>query len=279
MTALAAWFDESVLATIDPWDWVDILVLATVIYQILVLMRGTRALQSLVALVGVGALYVASDWLGLSALHWVLDHALVYVVLALLILFQEDIRRALSRAGSGMIGRGTQFRPSDAHAMEEVIRALFLLAHRRIGALIVFERAASLAPYVEGAHPLDSTISTELLQAIFHPASPLHDGAVLLSRNRIVAAGAFLPISLSKDIARTWGTRHRAAIGLSEETDGVCLVASEERGTVAMVIGGEIIPVADANDLRQRLAEALGLEVKAPPDEAHAPGIGGVGAP
>ena len=260
MTAAGEWFSNSVLATIDWWDWLDIFLLTYVIYRVLILMRGTRAIQSLLGLGVVLILYFAAEYLDLDALHWVLDHVFVYVVLALIILFQEDIKRALARTGGTFFARSGQFRPSDAKVMEEVIKVLFALAHRKIGALIVLERTAVLDPYVEGAHPLDCVVSTEILASIFHPSSPLHDGAVVLANNRVVAAGAFLPISLSKDIARTWGTRHRAAIGVTEETDAVCLVVSEERGTVAIVTGGEIVPVADANDLRQRLAETLEIE-------------------
>lgn len=259
MNAAAEWFSNSVLVTMDWRDWLDISLLTYVIYRVLILMRGTRAIQSLLGLAIVLFLYFAAEYLDLGALHWVLDHVFVYVVLALLILFQEDIKRALARTGA-FFGRTGQFRPSDAKVMEEVIKALFALAHRKIGALIVLERTAGLDPYVEGAHPLDCVVSTEILASIFHPSSPLHDGAVVLANNRVVAAGAFLPISLSKDIARTWGTRHRAAIGITEETDAVCLVVSEERGTVAIVVAGEIIPIADANHLRQRLTETLEIE-------------------
>ena len=256
MTALTEWYQASALATMDVWDWVDIGILAAVIYRVLILMRGTRAIQSLLGLGLVLGLYLVSMWLELSALHWVLDQAVVYVVLALLILFQDDIRRALARAGGTFFARSSGG-PKDAVVMEDVIRALFALAQRKIGALIVLERNGSLDSYAEGAHPLDAVVSTELLQSVFHPSSPLHDGAVIIANNRMVAAGVFLPISLSKDLARTWGTRHRAAIGLSEETDGICLVASEERGTVAVVVDGRIIPVADANDMRQILSERL----------------------
>lgn len=289
MNAAIDWFQQSVFATIDVWDWLDIFVLSFVIYRVLILMRGTRALQSLMGLGIVLLLYVVSEILELTTLQWVLDHVFVYVVLALVILFQEDIRRALARAGGQLWTRSNRYRPSDANVTEEVIKALFSLAHRKIGALIVLERSASLDPYCEGSHHLDAAVSTELLQSIFHPSSPLHDGAVILASNRVVAAGAFLPISLSKDIARTWGTRHRAAIGVTEETDGICLVVSEERGTVAIVAGGEIIPVADANDLRQRLAEIFGIVPVAEEDEEEAasepvaepesPSPGGASAP
>ena len=180
----------------DIWDWVDIGLLTIVIYRVLILMRGTRAIQSLLGLGLVLILYLVSEWLELSTLHWVLDQAVVYVALALLILFQEDIRRALARAGGTFFARSSATR-SDAHVLEEVNRAVFALAHRKIGALIVLERQGSLEAYGEGAQALDAVVSTELVQAIFHPSSPLHDGAVLISNDRILAAGVFLPISLS----------------------------------------------------------------------------------
>lgn len=264
-------FQESPFATATWVDWVDIGLLALVIYKVLMVMRGTRAMQSLLGLVLLGLLYQVSEYFGLSTVHWVLDNLFVYLVLALLILFQEDIRRALARAGGTLFARAPQ-RPSAANVNEEVIKACFALAHRKIGALIVIERSNSLEAYVEGAHPIDAVVSTELLQAIFHPSSPLHDGAVVLSEQRIVAAGVFLPITLSKDISRAWGTRHRAAIGLTEVSDGLCLVVSEERGTVAIVRHGEIVPVADTNDLRQRLVELLGsgAEVSEPRRRAGA---------
>ncbi|MEQ1568137.1 MAG: diadenylate cyclase CdaA [Myxococcota bacterium] len=241
-------------------DWLDILALAVVVYRVLIAMQGTRAVQSLIGLGMIGGLYLVSGVTGLTAVHWVLNKLIVYVVIAVLILFQDDIRRALARAGAGLfgIGQGSGSRPADANVMEEVIKAAFALAHRRIGALVVIEQSASLGPYVEGAHVIDAEVSTELLQALFHPASPLHDGAVVISGSRILAAGVFLPISLSKELSRAWGTRHRAAIGLSEETDGLCVVVSEERGTVTLVHRGEVTPIVDTNDLRQRLVEKIG---------------------
>lgn len=252
-------------------DWVDIIALAAVIYRVLVAMQGTRAVQSLVGLAIVGVLYLVSDAVGLSAVHWVLNNLFVYVVIAVLILFQDDIRRALARTG-GLLGQEIlPARAKDANVLEELIKAAFALAQRRVGALIVIERSASLEPYVEGAHRLDAVVSTELLQSIFHPASPLHDGAVVISNGRILAAGVFLPITLSKEVSRAFGTRHRAAIGLSEETDGLCIVVSEERGTVTLAFGGTVTPIVDANDLRQRIGEKLGKPAPPPtPGPTHA---------
>ncbi|NCG19800.1 MAG: TIGR00159 family protein [Rhodobacterales bacterium] len=271
MNAISNWFQNSLFVTIDLSDWLDIALLTFIIYRVLILMRGTRALQSLLGLTLVVVLYGLSEWMGLVTVHWVLDHMFVYIVLALLILFQEDIRRALARAGGTFFSQ-TYARPNDAKVLEQVVKVLFALAHRKIGALIVLERQASLEPYLEGAHPIDAVLSTELLQSIFHPSSPLHDGAVIISKQRIVAAGVFLPISLSKQIARTYGTRHRAAIGIPEATDGICLVVSEERGTVAMVHLGEIVPVADANELRQLLTEELERSASKLKADAPAPG-------
>ena len=140
---------------------------------------------------------------------------------------------------------------------EQVIQAVFSLAHRKIGALIAFERNASLVPFTEGAQPLNADVSSELLQAVFHPSSQLHDGAVVIRASKMLAAGVFVPISMSKEIAKSYGTRHRAAMGLTEATDAVCIIVSEERGTVALAKGGRLIPVADSDDLRGLLHEKL----------------------
>lgn len=263
MTWLIDQLELSPLAIAGPVDWIDIGILAWLAYRGLVFLRGTRAMQSLAGLAGLALVYLFADDVGLYTLHWVLDALFVWLVLAIVILFQEDIRRALARAGGTLFTR-TQ-RAADAPVIEEVIRACFLLGKRKIGALIAIERTAALAPYAEGAQRLDAAASTELLQAIFHPSSPLHDGAVIIAGSRVAAAGVFLPLSLSKEVSRAFGTRHRAAIGLSEETDAICLVVSEERGTVSLVQGGRVVPVADANDLRQRLREGLATGRRARP--------------
>jgi len=255
LSNLVLWLQESPLVTANIADWIDIAVLAWLFYRGLLFLRGTRALQSLLGLGVLGGTYIVSSLVGLNTLHWLLDHIFVWVALALIILFQEDIRRALARAGTTFFGR--TLRMADANILEEVIRACFALAHRKIGALIAIERTASLDPYIEGAHLLDSRLSTELVQAIFHPTSPIHDGAVVVSADRIRAAGVFLPIALQKRQRRSYGTRHRAAVALTDATDAICLVVSEERGTVSLVQGGEIIPVADQNELRHKLQEGL----------------------
>ena len=246
-------FHNSVFATIRWTDFVDIIMLTAIIYWAYLILRGTKAFQSLVGLVALGGLYIVAQRMEFHAIEWLLSKFFVYLVLAVLILFQHDIRRGLARAGGRLFtGFGGS---SEASAHEDVVQAVFGLAGRRIGALIAIERGASLDDYVETGNQLDSEMSQELIMAIFHPTSPLHDGALVIQRHRIAAAQIFLPLSMSKDIARYFGTRHRAALGLSEETDAVILVVSEERGTVSLVLGGALTPVADTNELRERLQE------------------------
>lgn len=252
------WIVESPFGTATWTDWLDVGVLTLLVYGALGVLRGTRASQILVGLLLVGVVYLLSAWTGLAALHWVLDNLFVYAVLAMLILFQEDIRQVLATAGGTLFARATRLQVEEAQRLEEITKAVFNLAGRRIGALIAIERSASLEPYCENAHPIDGIVSNEVLQALFHPSSPLHDGAVVIARGRLAHAAAFFPISLSKQLPKAYGTRHRAAIGITERTDAVCLLVSEERGTVAVVAGGTVVPVVDNNDLRQRLQEALG---------------------
>ena len=236
-------------------DALDIAILWFVAYQALLLVRGTRALQTMLGLLGAGLLYASAQQFELYATHWLLEKLFGTFVLAMLILFSGDIKRGLAGAGGRMF-RGFS-RSGDPTAFEDIIRASFLMASRRIGALIAIEREATLAEYADTGNRLDARLSEALLLAVFHPTSPLHDGAVVVERGRVVAAKVFLPLSLSKDISRFVGTRHRAAIGLTEETDAVVIVVSEERGTVGVAIAGEVRPANDPNELRQRLLEAF----------------------
>lgn len=266
MNLLLEWYRDSPLWTATWVDWLDIGILSFLIYRVLLVVRGTRALKTLVALLVLAIIFVISDLLGMSTVHWILESLFVYAVLGVLILFQDDIRHALASAGGSWFGRGVNV--SDAHVIEEVVQACFALAHRKVGALIALERSASLLPFTEGAQRLDARVSTELLQSIFHPSSPLHDGAVVISSQRVTAAGVFLPLSLTKNLSRAYGTRHRAAVGLADATDALVVVVSEERGTVALVMGGELTPIADANDLRERLLEHLSTPGPKPAEDA-----------
>ncbi|MCO4743566.1 MAG: diadenylate cyclase CdaA [Proteobacteria bacterium] len=258
MTVLRDWIAHSPFGTATWVDYVDVLLLAWLIYAALMLIRGTRAIRSLLGLGILALIYLGAYLSGLSTVHWLLDHLFVYLILAVLILFQEDIRRALAQAGATFARRG---RTSEVNLREEVVQAVFSLAGRRIGAIIAIERTASLSPFLEGTHLIDAAVSTELLQAIFHPSSPIHDGAVVISDGRLAAAGVFFPITVSPDVSKAFGTRHRAAMRVTDETDAICLVVSEERGTVAIVEGGHMIPVADAKELRELLQQELEREV------------------
>lgn len=250
MSLLGAWF------TNVRWtDLLDIALLWYVVYRALMLVRGTRAFQSLLGLLMALVIYVVSGRLELYAVHWMLEKFFVYIVLAVIILFQSDIKRGLAGAGGRLFPSFTS-QPAQS-AMEEIVRASFVMASRRIGALIALEREASLEEYADSGNRLDARASSELFLAIFHPTSPLHDGAAVVRKEKVLAAKVFLPLSLSKDVSRFYGTRHRAAIGLTEETDAVVVIVSEERGTVSLVVAGEVQPVADQNEMRERLLECF----------------------
>lgn len=236
-------------------DLADVLLLWYALYRALLLVKGTRAFQSLMGLLLALVVYVVSGRLELYAVHWMLEKFFLYIALTMIILFQSDIKRALAGAGGRLFP--SLAAPPNQNALEEVIRASFIMASRRIGALIAIQREAGLEEYAEAGNRLDARVSSELLLAIFHPTSPLHDGAVLVREGTILAAKVFVPLSLSQSLSRFYGTRHRAAIGLTEETDAVVIIVSEERGTVGLVVGGEIQPATDANELRQKLVEVL----------------------
>lgn len=250
MTELWFW-----LTHLRPTDVLDIAVLWFLAYRVLLLLRGTRAFQSLLGLGVLLAVYVLSSRLELYAIHWMLEKFFVYIVLALIILFQTDIKRGLASTGGTLFPRFAG-RP-DPGTFEEVIKASFQMASRRVGALIAIEREASLEDYADSGHKVDARVSADLLLALFHPTSPLHDGAVIVRQGRVLAAKVFLPLSLSREISRFYGTRHRAAIGLTEETDAVVIIVSEERGSVGVVIAGEVEVMASADDLRARLSASF----------------------
>lgn len=260
-----SWLIESLRWT----DIIDIALMSFIIYRALLIMRGTRAIQSLAGLLVLMLLYVASDWGDLVSINWLLEKFFELIVLAVIILFQQDIRRGLARAGGRLFvlpGR----RSTDLSMVEEVVRASFAMASRRVGALIAFERGAGLDEYVESASVLDARISHDLLLSIFHPTSPLHDGAVVIQKDRVAAAQAFLPLTQSKNVSKFLGTRHRAGIGLTEETDAVVIIVSEERGVVSIAEGGTLRQTTDANELREQLQAILqaGDAAPAAPREA-----------
>lgn len=246
-------------ATFGWRDALDILLVTIVVYRVLVLFRGTRAIQMMIGLGVLAAAALLARVLELHAFGWLLDHLWSVWVVALIVLFQPELRRALAWVGQGRILQGLLGAGAErAQVVGEVLRAAESLAARRIGALIVLERTAGLRQYAELGVPLDALVSADLLTSIFLPYSPLHDGAVFVQGRRIVAAGCFLPLSRSVLIGRSLGTRHRAALGVAEETDAVALVVSEESGRFSLAVEGRLENVADADALQRRLDELLG---------------------
>jgi diadenylate cyclase len=255
-----------------PLEWmdlVDIAIVAVFFYQVLILIRGTRAMQMAVGAGLVTALYFLSRWLELEAVNWIIRNALGYVVIAVIVLFQADIRRALAHFGRAPFLRYFGRVPGGEDTVEELVTAVGNLAAHKIGALIVIERQIGLRNYIEGGIPLDATITYDLLASIFQPTAPLHDGAVIVQGDRIAAAACFLPLSVNPKVSRALGTRHRAALGLTEENDAVAVVVSEETGIISIAINGRLERDFTPETLRLRLGALLGVrrrrDVPAPP--------------
>ena len=247
------------LQTIRLIDILDIALLSFILYRTLLIIKGTRALQSLAGLFFLMALYGISESTGLSGVYWVLDKFFVYLILVIIILFQEDIRKGLARAGQVLPNFQKR---QDVSTIESIIKTAFALASRRIGALIIIEREGHLDETISTGNYMDAIVSQELLLSIFLPTSPLHDGAVVIRNDRAAASKCILPLTTSKNISKIYGTRHRAAIGLTEVTDAIAIVISEERGTVGISVNGEIQVVPSAIDMRQTLQELLDKDLQ-----------------
>lgn len=236
------------------WDLLDILLVAFIIYRILLLIKGTRTFQVLLGLVVITATYMGSKVLGLVTLSWMLNTFLSSIILVIVILFQNDIRRGLAHMGRHPMLLGNNDSGETAECLDEVVRAAMALAGNKTGALIVLERETSLQHFIEGGIPLDANLGKDLLCSIFLADSPLHDGAVIIRGRKIILASAILPLTSRIDLEQEFGTRHRAALGLTEETDAVVIVVSEERGTFSIVLNGKITRDLDAVSLRKVLA-------------------------
>jgi diadenylate cyclase len=244
------------LSTLRLQDAIDILLIAFVIYRIIDLIRGTRAVQMLIGLAVVFLAFLSSQYFQLYTLNWILDNFLSSILLVIVVIFQDDIRRALTQVGTRpFFGSEPAIQQQD---LEEIIRAAVSLASKRIGALIVLQREVGLNEYVEVGTQLDARVSRELIASIFLPSSPIHDGALIIHKGRIIAAGCFLPLTTNPHVSKTLGTRHRAAIGLTEETDAVVIVISEEEGAISMVREGRITRDVDAGTLRSTIQKLMG---------------------
>jgi diadenylate cyclase len=249
------------------WDFVDIALVAVLIYELLLLIRGTRAVQMALSAGFLIGLFFVSRWFELETVNWVIRNLATYVGFAIIVLFQADIRRALAHFGRARLFRRFERATSTGETVEDLVVAATMLASRRIGAIIVIERQIGLRNYVEGGIPLDATVTYDLLAAIFQPGSPLHDGAAIVQGDRIAAAACFLPLSINPRVSRELGTRHRAALGLTEENDAVAIVVSEETGAISLALGGSLERGLPADQLRERLRALLG--VRAEPEQSH----------
>ncbi len=257
--------------TLTRWPWIDafdVLIVAFAIYQLLLTLRGTRALQMVVGLLALYAVSWGALQAGLVTLNWILQYLLAAGFVLIIIVFQPEIRRALATIGRRGFLLRSFARHQAAHMIDEVVRAAASLAGQRIGAIVVLERNTRLTDYIEAGVAVDGVVSRRLLESVFHPRAPLHDGAAILSEGRLAAASCVLPLSLNPDLSRELGTRHRAAIGVTEETDAVAIVVSEEMGAISLAVGGEIEALPDLEALRRRLAELVGAPAR--PGGAHA---------
>jgi len=234
----------------------DILVVAFVIYEFLKLIKGTRAIPMLIAV----AILVAAFWIAhieeLKTVDWIITNILPYAIFALIVVFGAEIRHALARLGRMLsAGRGGVFNGTDSY--EDIVLAANHFSQTVTGALIVIEREIGLRTFIESGVPLDANLSYDLLTTIFRPSAPLHDGAVIVQKGRIAAAACFLPLSMNPVLSTQFGTRHRAAIGITEETDAVSVVVSEESGAISIAVGGAIERDITVEYLRERLSEVL----------------------
>jgi diadenylate cyclase len=235
------------------WDVLDILVVSLIIYETLKLIRGTRAVQMALGAGVFVAVFYGSRWSQLATVNWLVRNLAGYIVIAMIVLFQSDIRRALAHLGRAPFFRYLAKPESKEESIEELVVAAGMLSTQRIGAIIAIERQIGLRSYAEGGIPLDAVLTYDLLLSIFQPDSPLHDGAVIVQEDRIAAAACFLPLTVNPKLSKELGSRHRAAIGLTEENDAVAVVVSEETGSISVVADGQIERGLTADALRARL--------------------------
>src|SRR6201984_1486473 len=234
---------------------IDILLVAFVIYQFLMLVRGTRAAPMLVGVAAVAAGFYFARIGQLTTLSWLISTLLPFVVFALIFVFQAELRHAVANLGSRLTFSRAASSESDAY--DDIVLAANLFSQNQTGALIVIEREIGLRTYIESGVPLDARLSYDLLATIFRPSAPLHDGAVIVQKDRVAAAACFLPLSMNPVLSTQLGTRHRAGIGITEETDAIAVIVSEETGAISLAVGGRIERALTVEKLRERLSKLL----------------------
>ena len=252
MTPSLIWSHISAISVISI---LDIVLVAILIYQFLALVRGTRAAPMLVGVAALGLAFYLARLGELRTLNWLLSTMLPYVVFALIVVFQSEIRHALANLGSRLSLMRSSSSVADVY--DDIVLASNLFSQNQTGALIVIEREIGLRTYIESGVALDARLSYDLLATIFRPSAPLHDGAVIVQRDRIAAAACFLPLSMNPVLSTQLGTRHRAAIGITEETDAVAVIISEETGTISVAVAGTIERDLTVERLRERLSNLL----------------------
>lgn len=248
----------NLLFSIELKDIIDIILVSIIIYNLLKFLAGTRGWQILIGLLLLLSVWLFAKVLHLNTLEWIFENLWSIGIFLIFVLFQPELRRGLAKLGEKGIFRFLT--ATNKKVVDEVIRACLFMAERKIGSLIVFERNVDLTNYIEGQVKIDSEVSSELIITIFTPQTPLHDGAIVIKEGKIAFARCFLPLTISTDIPENVGTRHRAGIGISEETDAIAVVVSEERGEISICVDGRIYKNLDALGLRKKLYKLLGIE-------------------
>ena len=246
---------RGIISTIQILDVLDILIVAFFLYKFYMMIRDTRAVALLKGLIVLLVATLVSRWLGLNVIHWLLQKSMTVVLVALPVVFQPELRRALEQLGRGGFLRKTVFLDEEEaeNFIGNLVQAVTVLAKNKIGALLVLEREIGLNDYIDTGLKVDGLVSSEFIINIFIPNSPMHDGAVILRGNRAMAAGCLLPLSDDRNLNKELGTRHRAAIGITEQTDAVVIVVSEETGVISMASGGQLTRYLDPEALRAAL--------------------------
>lgn len=234
---------------------IDIVLVAVLIYEFLVLIKGTRAVPILVGVGGLALAFYLAHALELKTVNWLVGTLLPYAIFALIVVFQAEIRYALAKIGRKLTL--SRMSAAVAESYDDIVLAANLFAQNQTGALVVIEREIGLRTYIESGVPLDAQLSYDLLATIFRPSAPLHDGAVIIQKDRIAAAACFLPLSMNPVLSTQMGTRHRAGIGITEETDAIAVIVSEETGSISIAVAGNIERDITVETLRERLSELL----------------------
>ena len=245
---------QGVLSTIGLLDLIDVAIVAYVLYRMYYMIKDTRAVALLKGLFVLLAATALSKWLGLNVINWVLQKTMTVVLVALPVVFQPELRRALEQLGRGKLFRKTDLNVEEMElVLNELVAATTAMARNKIGALIVLERETGLSDYIETGVKVDGLVSSEFLINIFIPNTPMHDGAVIIRGNRVMAAACLLPLTEERSLSKELGTRHRAAIGLSEQTDALIIVVSEETGTISVAMEGTLTRHLDGQSMKELL--------------------------